>query len=348
MLKESDLKLHLLKVSRSFYITLMILPKDIFKPISIAYLLARISDTVADSLLQIPFNSKRDFLLSFKKQIENEVLDENFLKQLNQFLVQLEEYPVERDLVNFIPDLFSFYMSLSEIERFQVKSIVIRLIKGIENDLNKFEPDNSNQVISLESFDEFDLYTYNVAGCVGEFWTEISFKNNSNISFLNYQKMMLLGIQFGKALQITNIIRDIRSDFDIGRCYIPNQVFNIYNLRPQDLIQDKLSQSAKKLIQYVIKVNLENYLHAIEYFLLIPRRKFRLRLACLIPILIGIETIRQISSNPEVLSAKNSIKITRKNVYMIVIHAFWIVISSRFPKSYLYSIIDRVRLILNK
>ena len=59
---------------------------------------------------------------------------------------------------------------------------------------------------------------------MGEFWTEISFKSNSNISFLNYQKMMLLGIQFGKALQMTNIIRDIRSDFDIGRCYIPNKL----------------------------------------------------------------------------------------------------------------------------
>jgi len=348
MLKESYLKSHLQKVSRSFYITLVILPKEIFKPISIAYLLARISDTVADTLLQIPFNDKRDFLSSFKNQIENEVLDEFFLKQLNKFLAELKEYPFERDILNFVPDLFSFYMSLSETQRFQVKLIVVRLIKGIENDLNKFESDNSNQVISLDSFNEFDLYTYNAAGCVGKFWTEISFKNNSNISFLNYQKMMLLAIQFGKALQMTNIIRDIRSDFDIGRCYIPNKLLNIYNLRPQNLIQDKLSQSAKELIKYVIKINLENYLHSIEYFLLIPRRKFRLRLACLIPILIGIETIRHISSNQEVVSTKRNIKITRKSVYIIVIHAFWIVISCRSHKLHLYSIIDRVRLILNK
>ena len=107
MLKKSYLKSHLLKVSRSFYITLVILPKEIFKPVSIAYLLARISDTIADALLQISFNDKRDFLLSFKKQIENEVLDENFLKQLKKFLVKLKEYPIERDILDFIPDLFS-------------------------------------------------------------------------------------------------------------------------------------------------------------------------------------------------------------------------------------------------
>ena len=66
MLKESYLKLHLRKVSRSFYITLVILPREIFKPVSVAYLLARIADTVADTLLQVSFKNKRDFLQRFK------------------------------------------------------------------------------------------------------------------------------------------------------------------------------------------------------------------------------------------------------------------------------------------
>ena len=347
MLKESYLKSHLRKVSRSFYITLVILPREIFKPVSVAYLLARIADTVADTLLQVSFTNKRDFLLSFKNQIQNEDLDENFLKELNKFLFELKKYPVQRDLIRFIPDLFQIYFSLNEIERFHVKSITVRLITGIENDLDKFESDDSNRVISLDSFDEFDSYTYNAAGCVGEFWTDISLKNNSSVSLINYQKMMLLGIQFGKALQITNIIRDIRSDFDIGRCYIPNQLLSIYHLKPQDLIQEKLSISAKKLIRNVIQINLENYLHAIEYFLLIPKRNFRLRLACLIPILIGVKTIKQISLNQD-FSTQRSLKIPRRSVYIIMINAFWIVVSWRFPKSYLYSIIDEVRLILNK
>ena len=92
MLKESYLKSHLRKVSRSFYITLVILPREIFKPVSVAYLLARIADTVADTLLQVSFKNKRDFLQSFKNQIQNEDLDENFLKQLNKFLFELKKY----------------------------------------------------------------------------------------------------------------------------------------------------------------------------------------------------------------------------------------------------------------
>mgnify|MGYP003307578490 FL=1 len=105
--------------------------------------------------------------------------------------------------------------------------------------------------------------------------------------------------------------------------------------------------SAKKLIRNVMLINLESYLHAIEYFLLIPRMNFRLRLACLIPILIGIKTIKQISLNQDSLT-NMSVKISRTSVYMIVINSFWIVISRRLPKSYLYSIIDEVRLILNR
>ena len=35
-------------------------------------------------------------------------------------------------------------------------------------------------------------------------------------------EMLKLGIRFGKALQLINILRDIPSDLSIGRCYIPS------------------------------------------------------------------------------------------------------------------------------
>ena len=350
MLKESLLRSYLKKFSRSFYITLVILPRRIFQPIAVAYLLARIADTITDTLSSVPFNKKRDFLLSFKDQIDNENLNEVFNNKFKNFLIELEKYPVQKKLVNFIPNLFPYYLSLNRYELDHVKAIVNKLINGMEKDLILFKSNDLNKVVTLDTFHDFDLYTYNVAGCVGEFWTEISLKKEKEISPVNYQKMIVFAIQFGKALQITNIIRDIKNDYAMDRCYIPNQLFSMFDLEPKDLIQGKLSNSAQKLLGYLIEINLKNYSYAIEYFLLIPKTKFRLRLACLIPILIGLKTIKKIASNKNFKNFvdHSSVKISRISVYVIIINAFFIVISRRFSKSYLYSTIDQVRSILNK
>ena len=57
------------QVSRSFYLTLRVLPHSINRQLSIAYLLARAADTVADTLL-VEVGRRREALLQIRKSIQ--------------------------------------------------------------------------------------------------------------------------------------------------------------------------------------------------------------------------------------------------------------------------------------
>ena len=64
-------------------------------------------------------------------------------------------------------------------------------------------------------------YTYLVAGCVGEFWTKICLLEWPNYARLSPEEMLVFGKDFGKGLQLVNILRDYPLDLQAGRSYLP-------------------------------------------------------------------------------------------------------------------------------
>jgi farnesyl-diphosphate farnesyltransferase len=88
-------------------------------------------------------------------------------------------------------------------------------------DLYRF--DNPEEVRALRTGADLDEYTYLVAGCVGEFWTRLCFRHVSNFAQMSEWEMSALGEEYGKALQLINILRDAGSDLRAGRCYFPEE-----------------------------------------------------------------------------------------------------------------------------
>ena len=88
-------------------------------------------------------------------------------------------------------------------------------------DLVSFPGDDPAALAALPSFDDLDRYTYLVAGCVGEFWTETTVAATPALSGWDVPRMSALGVGFGKALQLTNVLRDVPADLRAGRCYLP-------------------------------------------------------------------------------------------------------------------------------
>src|SRR5437870_4976362 len=74
---------------------------------------------------------------------------------------------------------------------------------------------------ALDTLDELDGYTYLVAGCVGEFWTDLHLAHRPRLRGWEPSVMRATGVRFGKALQMTNVLRDVPADLAHGRCYLP-------------------------------------------------------------------------------------------------------------------------------
>lgn len=108
------------------------------------------------------------------------------------------------------------------------------LLKGVEMDLD---------VKRYETYEQLDLYCYRVASVVGLLSIEIfGYKNPACRDYAIY---------LGKALQLTNILRDVRSDAERGRIYLPLSELERLEVAPKEILGFEYSQRFFELATHV-------------------------------------------------------------------------------------------------
>lgn len=297
-------------VSRSFYLTLRVLPKGLREPVGLAYLLARAADTVADTRL-LPPGERLKRLLAFRAQIEGPA-DAGALRDIERALTDKQSLPEERALLASLPEALSLLEATPEADRARVRSVVATLTRGMEIDLTAFPPEDSGRVAALKDAADLDRYIYYVAGCVGEFWTAITAAHAAPLRRWDTARMSRIGVRFGKALQLTNVLRDAARDLRIGRCYLPESELAPLGVSPQDLLEPSAGHVARPVLERWIRTALDHYRAAEGYLLSIPRRCPRLRLAALWPVLIGLATLAELARNEAWLDPARPSKVSRK------------------------------------
>jgi farnesyl-diphosphate farnesyltransferase len=212
----------------------------------------------------------------------------------------------------------------------------------MEFDLRTFPNEYSGQIVALQELDELDRYTYMVAGCVGEFWTKMTYAHMPGTLKDSPETMLARGIRFGKALQMTNVLRDCGKDLRIGRCYLPATMLDRSGLSPQDLLLPDASRRARPLMFELVHGTLDHFREALEYTFAIPAFSVQLRLACLWPILIGLETLLLLVNNDDWLDPDKVSKIPRSNVYRVMAYSVPLVPSNSLLRSWVERLIGRV------
>ena len=300
-------------VSRSFYLTLRVLPSNLRQPVGLAYLLARAADTIADTTLLSP-SRRLDHLLTFRGQLEGPARLEP-LQQIEAELTEKQSVPEERELLTRLPAAFSLLEGLRAPDRDLVCEVVRGLTQGMETDLSTFPAEDSGLVGCLEDAAALDRYIYQVAGCVGEFWTAITTAHVPALKAWDRQRMSETGVEFGKALQLTNVLRDVPGDLRIGRCYLPRTDLAAIGMSPEELLDPAKATAARPVLVAWLQVTMEYYASAEQYLLAIPRKCLRLRLAVLWPILIGLATLSRLANNERWLDPACPSRVGRGWVY---------------------------------
>lgn len=303
-------------VSRAFYLSLRVLPADLREPIGLAYLLARAADTIADTPL-IPPERRLSHLRGFRARLAEEAVaadPADMSAELNAAFAN----PAERALLQALPHAFALLESLNASDRERTRAVVLTLTRGMEIDLTAFPPAECASVTALKTREQLDDYIYHIAGCVGEFWTEISIAHTPALGDWDGARMSALGVRFGSALQLTNILRDAPKDLRIGRCYLPQSKLDRIGLRPADLLDAHNAARARPLLAWGIRTALTDFAAAERYILAIPRRCLRLRLAALWPVLIGLSTLALLARADNWLNPAAPIKAPRRSVYAII------------------------------
>jgi farnesyl-diphosphate farnesyltransferase len=306
------------QVSRSFYLTLMAVPRSVRDQIGLAYLFARAADTIADTDL-IERRERLHFLHEFRAQFAGaDGVDRDAVRSIQAALVPHQRDSGERRLLERLGDCFRLHDDLDHADRRRICALMTTLTKGMEMDLTEFPGDSAEALRALRTMDDLDLYTYYVAGCVGEFWTGMMCAHVPSLSQWNEDDMAKIGVRFGKGLQMTNILKDLARDLNRGRCYLPESLLREAGLAARDLLKPEALPAFRPVLRRLLVLAMEHLDQGWCYTMAIPRREVRLRLACMWPLLFAAGTLARVATSGELLNPVVVPKISKGEVYRVM------------------------------
>ena len=305
------------QVSRLFYTTLVVVPADVRDQVSLAYLFARAADTIADTDL-IDRPRRMDLLSQLKGQFIGDRIAWSQVQNIQRSLGSVQRNSAERVLLERLEDCFRLYLDFSPDDRRRIQRLMTTLTQGMEMDLNAFPGQDVEDLTALKTLDDLDRYTYFVAGCVGEFWTDLMCAHRKALASWNVREMSEFGVRFGKGLQLTNVVKDIAHDLRKGRCYVPEALLSDVGLKPRDLLEQNSLQRFRPVLGQLVRLAVEHLDQGWLYTMAVPRYETRLRLSCMWPILSAGESLKLVMNSPDLLNPAVYVKIPRSKVYQIM------------------------------
>ncbi len=317
---NQSLNLLLQQVSRSFYLTLRVLPVAVRPQIGLAYLLARAGDTIADTDL-LPAEARLAALQAFRERL----LGQSSAVMDFGALAGQQASPAEARLLENAESALEELQTFSASDQQLIREVLTTITGGQILDLRRFSGmgdstsrSTGSRIIALETGRDLDDYIYRVAGCVGEFWTKICRAHVFPEARLDDRQLMEDGIRFGKGLQLVNILRDLPQDLKNGRCYLPLQRLEEAKLIPEVLLSP-VKQDEFRVVYHEYLDKAEGHLAAgWRYTNALPYGQFRVRLACAWPILIGLRTIKKLRA-ASVSRLQQRVKLSRGEVWWVII-----------------------------
>ena len=297
-------------VSRSFYLSIRFLPAQLRQPIALAYLLARATDTIADTT-----GISRLVRIETLKMLSNGIqgkASRDVVVDLIASFIPLQVNKNEQRLLESLPDCLDWLDQIEHADRNDIRIVLGKITRGQMLDLQRF--DNPQEIRALSTAADLDEYTYLVAGCVGEFWTRLCFRHVRNFSGLSEDEMLALGKLYGMALQLINVLRDVGADLRAGRCYFPEFELTAAHLTTSQILFEP--ERFQPIYQAWIGKAKSGLECGVQYSRAIRNR--RVRAATVLPALIGARTLALLNEIGASASQR-TVKVPRSEVRRMIL-----------------------------
>lgn len=289
-------------VSRTFALTIPVLPKVLEPVIGNAYLLCRITDTIEDHAALGPV-AQADFYERFIAAVEGHGDAAAFARDFGARLAAHASRD-ERRLIAETPRVLAITASFTDEQRAALAECVAVMGRGMA----AFQ--RSKSTAGLADLAAHAHYCYVVAGCVGEMLTRLFIEYLPELA-VRRAELLRLAVSFGQCLQMTNILKDFWEDRAQGACWLPRDVFlaeglDLAEVRPGD---ERFARGYRRLLG-LAHAHAEN---ALRYTLALPARETGLRNFCLWALFMALLTQRKLLAHPD-FARGAEVKITRASV----------------------------------
>lgn len=227
----ADLDDLLLKTSRTFALSIPLLPEPTQREVTIAYLLFRIADTFEDAA-GWPRRRRLDALDDFSSLLEaiappppragNEA-DDDWRPRAEELAsawtsgVPAADHEGYLELLAATPEVLGTFAELAPRARRRIAHHTVRTARGMGRFVDLHDDTGH---LALETVDDLQDYCYVVAGIVGEMLTELFVLGDDRLEPVEGE-LASRARGFGEALQLVNILKDSAADAEEGRSYLP-------------------------------------------------------------------------------------------------------------------------------
>jgi len=306
-------------VSRTFALTIPVLPGALSGVVTNAYLLCRLADTIEDDV-GLSDEQKSLFHERFVRVVEGSEAPEPFAEELAP-LLSSRTLDDEKDLVINSAKVIRVTHSFSNEER----SALTRCVRIMCSGMPKFQRNRSQR--GLRDLEELASYCYFVAGVVGEMLTELFCLHCADLR-PSRARMMRLAVSFGQGLQMTNILKDIWDDRQADTCWLPRSIFKDAEFALERLDEQHDSDAFKEGLGELVGVAHAHLRNALDYTCMVPKSEVGIRRFCLWAIGLAILTLRNIYRQPDFTSS-SQVKVSRRSVKATVVSTNMTMMSNR-------------------
>ena len=297
-------------VSRTFAISIRFLPGTLGRAVLTAYLLCRIADTIEDDNSTAP-TRRAELLEEFLRTLTDRGAAETFAARA----AALKGDAAHLALVAHTELVLVLFRTLPARTQERVAHWVREMGVGMAKFVRTYP-----QGIRIQTLAEYKEYCYYVAGTVGCLLTELWHLHARAIGRREFDRLWVKCKSFGEALQTVNILKDIAWDAEHeNSIYIPAEDLAAHGSSHATLLSPQHIEHNHLAVVRFIELARTDLDEALEYIVLIPRRAFRIRAFCVLPLLFAYATLRDLSGSRAMLTVGGSVKISRREVKALMI-----------------------------
>jgi farnesyl-diphosphate farnesyltransferase len=307
------------EVSRTFALSIKILPGQLGACVRCAYLLCRIADTVEDEP-RIAAAAKAELLDAFAACFDDATAADEFPRRVASLTGDLGHLRLlaRTDLV------FVAYRALPPRSRDHLRRWVLEMVGG----MRKFVLVHPTG-IRIRTVEEYREYCYYVAGTVGYLLTDLWREHEASIGDREYAALRERCGAFAEALQTVNILKDVARDAEHeNSIYIPESVLRSHGSSHATLLAVSYGAQNRAALVELAALAERDLDQATQYLLDVPRRAVAIRLFCALPLLFAYATLRDLRSGWKATDG-GVVKISRREVKSIAALSFLSVLSNR-------------------
>lgn len=305
------------EVSRTFALSIELLPDALRDAVRVSYLLCRVVDTIEDEP-RLPGWEREELFDLFDALLEDAGADPATFERRCERL-RLGGESADGALCRGAGAVFRCFRDLPEEQRSALTPSVAEMSRGMRAYCRRAAEEAA---LRLRDLDDLERYCYFVAGTVGELLTALFEQSVPVAKAERRAAVRERAVSFGLGLQLVNIVKDVATDWQRGDCFLPVELAREQGLELSQLLEPGSRDAALKVVGAVCQRAWHHLERAREYTLLWPSPQAdHVRLFCTVPLALAFASLHEVERGEDTLRPGRVPKVDRKAVAAIVDHA---------------------------